>query len=317
MRVGIIGAVNSTRITLEALVRHNFDIALVMGYSPADKTRVSGFTDLSSLSEMHGLRFQWFTKINENTEDIRAADLDVLFVVGLSQLVSEEILLLPKIGTVGFHPTRLPKGRGRAPIAWLTANCESGAATFFVINEIADSGPILVQEPFDVVEDDDALRVETKLLNAMTIALDRWLPRLKARYWNPVPQDDLEATEYGVRRPEDGLIDFNKDASAINRLVKATAPPHPGAFTFHKSKKYTVIGSRVETSLKIEGCVGRALKVSDGEVLVQAGQGLIWLKPQLGQGEVKVGDRLGFLAELEIFQMYNELQSIKDFLGIK
>lgn len=71
-------------------------------------------------------------KINSNDikEQIRKSSVDILFVVGLSQLIDEDIIRMPRFGCVGFHPTKLPKGRGRAPMAWLILDRGEGAATF-------------------------------------------------------------------------------------------------------------------------------------------------------------------------------------------
>lgn len=316
MKVGLIGAVNSTRLTLEALIKHQFDIALVMGYETKDTSTVSGFSDLSTLCHKHNLPYKGFNKINDHVSEIIDAHLDVLFVVGLSQLVCNKIINAPKIGVVGFHPTDLPKGRGRAPIAWLVANCESGAANFFVINEVADSGPILVKEHFTVNCDDDASDVEAKVLDAMKVALDRWLPQLKVGKWDPVEQDHSQATEYGIRKADDGLIDFTSDAQTLDRLIKAAAPPHPGAFTYHKHKHFVIIASRLETDFKIQGALGRVLKVAGEQLLVQTGDGLIWLQPQRGQDNVHVGDRLGYSSQIEINNIYQQLESVKKYLGM-
>ena len=152
----------------------------------------------------------------------------MLFVVALSQLVSDEIIALPKIGAVGFHPTDLPKGRGRAPLAWMVTNCEAGAVNFVAINGIADSGPIFVNEHFGVTAGDDAASVEAKVCHTMIKALDRWLPELKKGIWNPIEQDHRQATEYSVRKPDDGLLDFAADAYTIHRLIKAAAPAPSG-----------------------------------------------------------------------------------------
>lgn len=317
MRVGLIGAVNSTRVTLEALIKHQFDIGLVMGYEPKNAMNVSGHSDLSAISHQHNLPYKGFNKINDHLADVHDAELDVLFVVGLSQLVSDDIIKSPKIGVVGFHPTDLPKGRGRAPIAWLVTNREIGAANFFLINEVADSGPIFVKERFAVTAEDDAASVEAKMLDAMVVALNRWLPELKAGKWDPVEQDHSQATEYGVRKPDDGLLDFAADAASLDRLIKAAAPPHPCAFTYHKHKQFLVMGSRVETGFNIQGCVGRVLKVESEEFLVQTGDGLIWLKPVQGQANVRVGERLGYLPQIEIHNLYQQLKYIKQHLGIE
>ena len=317
MRVGLIGAVNSTSATLNSLIEHQMNIVLVMGYEPKNSTNVSGWSDLRQISQLNGLNYIGFSKINQHVEDIKAADLDVLFVVGLSQLVSQDIIDAARVGTVGFHPTDLPKGRGRAPIAWLVANKEDGAANFFVINEIADSGPILVKQRFSISDNDDAADVEAKILVAIKEALDQWLPKLKAGLWDPVPQQHDNASEYGVRKPEDGLIRWEDSAYNIDRLIKAAAPPHPGAFSFIKGGKVLLLRSRVEPNLDIQGCVGRVLKVVNGELLVQTGNGLIWIeKYQLDGKEPRVGDKLGYFTELEIFNLYQQIEEIKTKLGV-
>ena len=70
---------------------------------------------------------------------------DLLFVTGLSQIVKPPLLNLPRIGCIGFHPTWLPKGRGRAPLGWLVLDGVPGAATFFLdgrgLGFGADTGP--------------------------------------------------------------------------------------------------------------------------------------------------------------------------------
>ena len=89
---------------------------------------------------------------------------------------------MPKLGCIGFHPTLLPKGRGRAPLAWLILKEKKGAASFFLMDKKADSGPVFVQEPFEIEDNDDASRVEKKIEIAIEKALDKWLPELKKWY---------------------------------------------------------------------------------------------------------------------------------------
>jgi len=316
MKVGLIGGVNSTRVTLEALIKHQFNIALVMGYEPNNTDDVSGYCNLSELCIKYDLPYKGFERVNDHLNDFLNAELDVLFVVGLSQLVSRDIIESSKIGTVGFHPTNLPKGRGRAPLAWMVFNQEEGAANFFVLREIADAGPIFVKESFPVTSDDDAYSVEQKMLCAMNLALDKWLPVLKKGIWNPIDQDESRVTEYGVRKPDDGLIDFNQDAFQIDRLIKASAPPHPGAFTFYSHEKLTIIKSNIESRLKIQGCIGRVLKVEVDRFLVQAGNGLIWLYPKDTTKFPKIGQKLGYVPQIEINHIYEQLSKIKNYIGL-
>ena len=312
MRVGLIGGVESSQILLEKLIEHDFSIIKVYAYAPRKTEMTSGYVDLSVYCEGKGVAYQKFQKINDHANEIVDDGLDVLFVVGLSQLVSPKITDAPSLGCVGFHPTALPRGRGRAPLGWLTEKREDGAATFFELSEVADAGGIFVQQPFSVTEDDNARTVYDKLLAAMQTALDRWLPQLRAGQWNPVAQDEAAATEYGIRKPEDGLIDWNRPAHQIFRLIQAAANPHPGAFTFSGMDKLTVLAARREETLPITGIPGRVLKVREEELLLQTGDGLLWLTEYRGNSRsIRVGDRLGYLSELEIYNIKQEIADLQ------
>ena len=122
---------------------------------------------------------------------------------------------------------------GRAPLAWLTLDGGPGAASFFLIDDGIDSGPIFVQEPFEITPDDYASDVGLKLLDAMTRALDRWLPELLVGKWDPKPQSEALATYNGRRGPDDGLIDWSCIRQLeIHTLIRAASVPHPGAYTW-------------------------------------------------------------------------------------
>lgn len=318
MRVVLIGGVNSSAVTLQKLIEYEVDIAMVYGYEPKTIQLVSGYHNFSALCADNGINYTPFQKINDHTNEIENLDFDILFVVGLSQLVSERIIDAAKAGAIGFHPTQLPKGRGRAPIAWLVDEVQDGAATFFVLEEEADAGAIFEQECFEVVESDTAKSVESKLLDAMATALDRLLPNIKRGEWHPIPQNEALATEYAIRKPDDGLISWSLPAHKIDRLIKAASEPHPGAFTFHEETKIKVLSSRIENSIKITGVTGRVLKVRGQEILVQSGSGLIWITPeQQYVAQLKVGQLLGYRVELEIFKMRQELQQLKSCMGDK
>lgn len=315
MRVGLVGGVESSQILLEKLVEHGFDIVRVYAYAPRKVELISGYVDLSEYCQGQSIAFQKFQKINDHTAEILKDRLDVLFVVGLSQLVSPEITDAPSLGCVGFHPTALPRGRGRAPLGWLTERQEDGAATFFELSEVADAGGIFVQQPFSVLEEDSARTVYNKLLVAMKTALDRWLPQLRAGQWQPAPQDEAAATEYGIRKPEDGLIHWNRPAKQIFRLIQAAANPHPGAFTFAGMDRLTILAARREPELPMTGIPGRVLKVKGEEILLQTGDGLLWLTEYVGNSKkIKAGDRLGYLPELEIYNMKQEIAELRKML---
>lgn len=287
-RIVLAGSVSFSRVALEALLRNDANVVGILGLSEAKSVNVSDYARLDDLDTP----YRDFASINdpEIVEAVREWAPDVFFVVGLSQLVKEPLLSMAKLGPVGFHPTPLPKGRGRAPIAWLTYDGTPGAATFFVMENDADAGAIFVQEPFDVAKDAYAMDTILAARDAISRALDRWLPRLIAGEWNPTPQDHSQATFFGKRAPEDGLIDWRESAVEIQRLVRTASRPYPGAFTHLKESKVIVWRAEVASDPH-RGVVGRVLDTANG-VLVQTGDGLLRITeyegPKLNVG-VKVG----------------------------
>ena len=313
MKIILIGSVTSSMATLEILIEHNMSPVAVFGYEPAGNETVSGYVHLQEVCARVDITYHGFRRINECYNQLAGYEPDLIFAVGLSQLISKEILDLPALGVIGFHPTSLPAGRGRAPIAWIILDRAPGAATFFLMGENIDDGPVFVREPF-TVNDDDASGVEALILESLKKALNRWLPELKRGIWNPVPQNELDITFYGARRPEDGLIRWTMPAKDIDRLIKASTHPHPGAFSFVNDQKITVWKSRVEKELRIKGVPGRILLINDrDELLVQTGNGLLWLMhvEAAGGHKFRVGQKLGYDTELEINTIKAEIENIK------
>lgn len=316
MRIVVIGGVVSTELLLKKLIEHGFKEVLVFGFEPDSTVNVSGWVGLRTIANSGGFDYIGFKRVVECESKIGAFSPDVLFAVGLSQIIPDSILSISRLANIGFHPTMLPKGRGRAALAWLIIEGANGAATFFEMGSDVDDGAIYVQEPYDVVEGDDAANIEFKLLRAEAAALDCWLPQLKRGNLSATPQDIEQATWYGKRTPDDGCVDWSEESENICRLIKASAPPHPGAFTFSDNCQITLLTAEI-SKRREKGVIGRILKVySDGAFEVQAENGLVkvtkWLCSQ--DWSPKVGMLLGYYEQLEIYRLKLELFNMKERL---
>ena len=304
----IIGAVKTTEITLKKLVSYQFNIVGVLGNEPTNKAKVSGWVDLKTISKDYKIDYKGFKNINDIDCVNWAIDKkpDIVFAVGFSQLLKDVWLQMPRLGCIGFHPTNLPEGRGRAPLAWIVLEKKIGSASFFLMGQGADDGPIFTQSFFNVEEEDDATMVEHKIGKHIGIALNNWLPQLKKGYWNPIPQKHDLASWYGKRGPTDGWLNWNDTANNLNRLIKASTKPHPGAYTYFQDSKLIIWKSEIENNIKIQGVIGRVLlKDSNKGYLIQCGKGLLWIKEvELELDKVlKVGDKLGYNIEDEIYKI--------------
>lgn len=312
MKVLVIGAVGTTAITIEKLHLHGFDVVGVLGHEPINENRVAGLNNLRQLCQTLSIDYQGFQKIND-IEYLGWAKVklpEIIFAVGFSQLLSQEWLEMTKRGCVGFHPTHLPKGRGRAPVAWSILEESTAAANFFLMGQGADDGPIFVQETFDISKDDDAESFVIKLREAIRIALDKWLPNLKKGIWNPMEQDVSEATYYGKREPCDSIINWNDNANNVDRLIKASTVPHAGSFTFFRENFVIIWKSHVNTTHPIKGVTGRVLLIENNSYLVQCGENTsIWLDQIEINNDVslKVGDKLGSIEQYKLDLLVNNL----------
>lgn len=316
MKIAVIGGVTSTRLLIEKLHQHGFKDVHVFGYSPEKTENVSGWIDLSGLADHNSYPFTPFVRISDCTALISQLKPEIIFAVGLSQLIPDAIISIPRLGAVGFHPTALPKGRGRAPIAWLVLEQMDGAATFFSLRDGVDDGPIYVQEPFKVNAGDTAATVEAKVLLAEANALDHWLPQLATGSIEAKEQDHTMATWYGRRTPEDGWIDWHVNAETILPLIRASTHPHPGAYTFRLDKKIRVFSAQLEKNSSELGVVGRILRVdSSGAFTVQCGERQLLTVTEWkasSDWSPKVGELLGYYIETEINALHHAHQRLED-----
>ena len=317
-KVILIGSVNSSRKTLEKLLEHQLNVVAVLGLHPEAAVNVSGYFDLKDLSQTNNIPFQYFSKVNdaEIVDFVKSKSPDLVFVVGLSQMIREELLSIPKYGLIGYHPTRLPEGRGRGAVAWIILGKVQGAATFFKMDEGMDSGSIWSQVNYEVEKNDDATSVIHQILKAIEKALDAVLPDLKKGIFITTPQDESKATYLGKRNPEDGIIDWKQSAAMIHQLIRATTKPLPGAYTYLGTKKIVIWNASISEITNHLGVTGRIVIADDSGVHIQTGDGLLKIENIEGINidDLKVGNTLGFNFEKEYFKLSDRIETIENQL---
>jgi methionyl-tRNA formyltransferase len=313
--VVVIGSVNSTRKTIEKLLEHKITISAILGLDPFVSKNVSGYADLKQLAKNNGIPFQYFKKVNseDSVGFLKDKKVDFLFVVGLSQMVLQPLLELPKYICIGFHPTKLPKGRGRGAVAWIILGYVEGAATFFKMDSGMDTGDIWAQESFETKEDDYAQNVVDKIVNSIDKALDRVLPDLKNGNFITIPQIHNQASYLGKRSPEDGLINWEWQAEKIQKLIRATSHPLPGSYTYKGLTPLRIYKASISEIKNHIGIPGRIIISNEKDgIHVQTGSGLLKIEEFQGvdKDKLKVGHNLGFQIEKEFFKVLHRLEII-------
>lgn len=235
MRAAIIGAVESTRVALEAVGRaQGWEAALVLTLHAELAARHSDFVDLAPVAARLGARLHTVRNVNDPDalEQLRAAAPDVILVIGWSQICGEGVTACAPGRIIGYHPAALPRLRGRAVIPWTLLNREPiTAGSLFWIDQGVDTGAILDQHFFHVGPMETAEGLYANHMHALALMLDRTLPTLAAGQERRDPQDEALATWAARRTAEDGRIDWSARAQDIALLVRAVGRPYPGAFT--------------------------------------------------------------------------------------
>lgn len=252
--------------------------ALLIGY-PDNLSHRSGYAPLAEASAKHGIPLLETDDINDGVAHQRVKDLgiDLLVVAGWSQLVREPLLSHCRLGAVGLHPSRLPAGRGRAPLPWtIIDGLTSSAVTLFFLNAGADEGDIIEQAPFTVSRRDDVGDVYRKVTSINIELLATYVPKLLAGEVTGRVQDG-EGYWWSKRRPDDGVIDWTKPASALYDWVRALTAPYPGAFTSVSGRRLYI--DTADLAEWGDGSPGTVLapiwSTGTGGVLVGCGSGLL------------------------------------------
>ncbi|AJW28997.1 UDP-4-amino-4-deoxy-L-arabinose formyltransferase [Chania multitudinisentens RB-25] len=179
-------------------------------------------------------------------ERIRELQPDIIFSFYYRNMLSEEVLSLAPQGGFNLHGSLLPRYRGRAPINWALLNGETETGvTLHKMVKRPDAGDIVGQQKVAIAENDTALTLHKKVLEAAQILLKEQLPMLKQGTATFTAQNEADASYFGRRTAADGEILWHKSAREINNLVRAVTEPYPGAFSYLGQRKLIVWRSRV------------------------------------------------------------------------
>ncbi len=218
---------------LRVLWAHGVEVALVVTHED-DPSEVQWFERVADVADDAGL--PWTAPVDVNVPEeitrITALQPDFVFSFYYRRMLAPALLALPRRGALNMHGSLLPKYRGRAPVNWAVLNGErqTGATLHYMIDK-PDAGDIVAQQAVPILPDDTAQQVSDKVTVAAEICLDGVLPALLAGTATRYPNDIAHGSYYGGRTPADGRIDWSRSAREIHNLVRAVAPPYPGAFT--------------------------------------------------------------------------------------
>ena len=203
---------------------------------------------------------------------VAAAAPDLIFSFYFRSMLPQSVLERARLGAFNMHGSLLPRFRGRAPTNWavLKGATETGATLHRMVAK-PDAGSIVDQCAVPILPDDTARQVFDKVCVAAETVLWRSLPALVAGCAPERPNDVSQGSYFGGRKPEDGRIDWSQPAAEVYNLIRAVAPPYPGAFTELGGRRLMVAEARRRAGLVSAGAPG--LSVHDGHIVGVCGDG--------------------------------------------
>ncbi|MEE8341085.1 MAG: methionyl-tRNA formyltransferase [Candidatus Neomarinimicrobiota bacterium] len=198
-----------------------------------------------------------------------------IFVVVAYKILSDRLLSIPKFGAINLHPSLLPKYRGAAPIQWAIINGESQTAvtTISLSNEI-DSGEILLQETVRIDNNDNYGTLVGRLSEIGAKLVVKTLNGIETNNLKGNPQDGSNVTFAPKIKPDDYKIDWTKQATKINNLIRAFSPA-PGAFTTFKRKRIKIFSSKILENISDNMNCGEIVICNKNQVAIQTGNGVL------------------------------------------
>ena len=166
---------------------------------------------------------------------------DYLFSFYYRHMIPAELLACAKIAALNMHGSLLPKYRGRAPVNWAILHGETQTgATLHIMEAKPDAGDIVGQSAVSIDANETATDVFGKVSQAAVQLMNQVLPDLVQGHVPRKPNLLAEGSYFGGRKPADGQILWQQTAKQVHDLVRAVAPPYPGAFTDWQGRRMIV-----------------------------------------------------------------------------
>lgn len=291
MRVVFMGTPDFAVGTLEAILAAGHEVVGV--FTQPDKPKGRGknmqFPPVKETALAHGLPVYQPEKIREASfvDTLRKMEPEVIVVVAFGQILTKEILDMPKYGCINVHASLLPKYRGSAPIQWAVINGEKeSGVTTMLMNEGIDTGDMLKKAVVPLDEKETGGSLFDKLADEGAKLLVETLKDLEQGTITRTPQQEEEATHVKMLDKKMGLIDFSKSAVEIERLIRGLNP-WPSAYTGYKGKTLKIWDADV-VDKEMDGEVGQVVEVSKHELFIKTGKGLLSLQEVQLEGKKRM-----------------------------
>lgn len=317
MKIVFMGTPDFAAGALEALIKAGHEITAVVTQPDRAKGRSKELlpSPVKVCALEHGIPVMQPRKIKtpEGVEELKRYPADIYIVAAFGQILSREILDIPRFGCLNIHASLLPRYRGASPIQHVIIDGEKKTGiTIMQMDTGIDTGDMLYKKEIEIAPDDNYETLHDKLMLLGGEAIVEALALLEAGKLTPEKQDDSASCYASLIEKNMGEIDFSKSAVAIDRLIRGMTP-WPSAYTFYQGKQLKIWKALPVVTEKALGRMpGEILKVDKESVTVSTGEGSLKILELQLEGKKRMsahdfllgirmtpGDMLGSVSETQ------------------
>lgn len=298
-KIILIGCVSSSEVAFNYFANMQSNKYVLAGViSKSSSNYNDDFVNILSSAKKNSIPtfdFKGNKYISDMQKWIQKIKPDLLFVIGWSHILNKNILSLPSIATIGFHPTEIPKNRGRHPIIWsLTLGLKETASSFFLMDESIDGGSIINQRTIKISIKDDAASLYKKINKLIPLQIKRILNDMSKGSLKAKNQDESQSNSWRKRIPDDGRIDWRMSSDSIYNLIRGLSYPYSGAsFIYNSDQTISVFKSEIfKGKVPSNFEPGKIIDSGKNTLLVKTSDGAILLKDLDLKETPKVGEYL-------------------------
>ncbi len=297
MKIVFMGTPDFSVGALKALVEGGYEVTAVVTQPDRPKGRGKGVacSPVKEYAVSKGIPVFQPVKIktSEAVAELRTFEADLFVVAAFGQILSSEILHMPRYGCVNIHASLLPKYRGAAPIQWsiIDGEKETGV-TIMQMDEGLDTGDMLSKRIVPILDTDTADSLHDKLMEAGASLLLETIPKIEDGTVTREKQNDADSCYAKMLKKEMGRLDFSKDAIQLERLIRGLNS-WPGTFATLGDKTLKVIEARL-SDVDYKGQPGEIVRVARNAFYVACKSGtleIITVQP-VGKRAMSVHDYL-------------------------
>lgn len=286
MKVLFMGTPEFAVPTLEALIeKHDVLAVVTQPDKPKGRGKKMVFPIVKEKALEHGLTVYQPPKVKDSefVKVLRSYEPDVIVVVAFGQILSEEILNIPKYGCINVHGSLLPKYRGAAPIQWSIINGEEyGGVTTMYMAKGLDSGDMILKAEEKIRDDDTYGTLYDRLSVIGAELLIKTLEQIEAGTALRIPQRDEEATLAPMITREMEHINWDNESKDIVNLIKGLNP-QPTAYTVYNGEKLKIWLAEADNG-SYEGNAGEIVDVRKRDFVVKTKDGAVAVREVQAQG---------------------------------